>query len=43
MPLKSYPTLTEYARHMLQETTMAEDRTDIPGRAALNAEQDGKA
>jgi hypothetical protein len=42
-PRKPYLSLTGYARHMLQEAALAEDRADILGRAALKIEQDGDA
>lgn len=42
-PRKPYPTLRDYARHMLQEAALAEDRADILGRAAQKIEQDGDA
>ena len=43
-PRKPYPTLRDYARHMLQEAALAEDRADILGRAAqkIDAEGDGQ-
>lgn len=40
-PRKPHPSLADYARHMLQEAVMAEDRADILGQAAKRIEQDG--
>jgi hypothetical protein len=42
-PRKPHPSLADYARHMLQEAAMAEDRADILGQAAKRIEQDGDA
>lgn len=41
MPRKPYPTLRDYARDMLQEAALAEERATILGRAAQKIEQDG--
>ena len=40
---KPYPSLADYARHMVQEVLMAEDRAVLVGRAAPKAEEDGDA
>jgi hypothetical protein len=40
---KPYPSLADYARHMVQEALMAEDRAVLGGRAAPKADEDGEA
>lgn len=42
-PRKPYPSLADYARDLLQETALAEERADTLGRAARKIEQDGDA
>lgn len=42
-PRKPFLTLREYARHMQQEATFAENRADLLGRAARKLEGDGDA
>ncbi len=42
-PRKPYPSLADYARDLLQETALAEERADTLGRAAKKIEQDGDA